>query len=304
MAPLAAVLLSLASLATAAPSLSQRQAITTLTTAQISSFKPYSFYAAAGYCSPASTLAWNCGAKCQGANPTFKPVASGGNGGSVQFWFVGVDPTLETVIVSHQGTDPSLSLVTDSDFFLGSLDSSLFPGVSSSVEVHSGFRDEQAKTAPQILAAVQTALAQSGVKKVTLVGHSLGGAIALIDSIYLPLHITGVTFQTIVYGLPRVGNQAFADLASAGNTVTHINNKEDIVPILPGSDFCLTRGKFLGFHHPTGEIHIQDSNAWDACPGQDNPSTLCTTGDVPNILEGDESDHDGPYDGVEMSSSC
>ncbi|KAJ6540476.1 hypothetical protein B0H19DRAFT_1036330, partial [Mycena capillaripes] len=52
-----------------------------------------------------------------------------------------------------------------------------------------------------------------------------GGAIALIDSVYLPLHITGVTFQTIVYGLPRVGNQAFANLASIGNTVTHINNK-------------------------------------------------------------------------------
>ena len=36
--------------------------------------------------------------------------------------------------------------------------------------------------------------------------------------------------------------------------------------------------------------------------GQDNESDECSTGDVPNIFEGDESDHDGPYDGVEMGS--
>ena len=34
--------------------------------------------------------------------------------------------------------------------------------------------------------------------------------------------------------------------------------------------------------------------------GQDNPSTQCIVGDVPEIWDGVESDHDGPYDGVEM----
>ncbi|KAJ7089828.1 lipase [Mycena belliarum] len=293
MSRLSAVVLALALLANAAPSLLARQAITALSSAQVSAFKPYSFYAAAGYCSPASTLAWNCGVNCN-ANPTFHPIASGGDGNGVQFWYVGVDTALGTVIVAHQGTDTSkiLPLVTDSDFFLESLDPTLFPGLGSSIEAHSGFANEQSKTAPLVLAAVQTALSTSGLKTVTIVGHSLGAAIGLIDSVYLPLHITGVTFKSIFYGLPRVGNQAFADRASVGSTVTHINNKEDIVPILPG--------KFLGFHHPTGEVHIQDSGVWDTCPGEDNPSTLCSTGDVPNIFEGDESDHDGPYDGVLM----
>ncbi|KAJ7623656.1 lipase [Roridomyces roridus] len=294
MARLSAVLLAFASLVNAAPPLlNARQTITTLSAAQIRTFKPYAFYAAAGYCQPATTLAWNCGTNCL-ANPGFQPVASGGDGDATQFWFVGFDPSLKTVIVSHQGTVPSeiLSLVTDSDFFLSSLNSTLFPGVSSSIEAHSGFADEQAKTATLILSAVQTAMSKFGTKQVTLVGHSLGAALSLLDSVYLPLHLSGVTFQSILYGLPRVGNQAFATLASVGNTVTHINNKEDPVPILPGI--------FLGFHHPTGEIHIQDSGAWDACPGEDNPSDLCIVGDVPTILESDVSDHDGPYDGVEM----
>ena len=33
---------------------------------------------------------------------------------------------------------------TDADAFLETLDPGLFPGISSSVEVHSGFADEQA----------------------------------------------------------------------------------------------------------------------------------------------------------------
>lgn len=45
-------------------------------------------------------------ANCQ-ANPSFEPVASGGDGVDTQFWFVGYNPTSDEVIVSHQGTDAS-----------------------------------------------------------------------------------------------------------------------------------------------------------------------------------------------------
>ncbi|KAJ7065267.1 Alpha/Beta hydrolase protein [Mycena amicta] len=289
----AVILVALTSCAAAAPFLLARQAITQLTTAQISAFKPYSFYAAAAYCSPAATLAWNCGKNCA-ANPTFEPIASGGDGDSIQFWYVGYDPTLQTVIVGHQGTDSSkiLPWLTDTDFFLESLSPTLFPGLSSSIQAHSGFANEQAKTAIQVLSAVKTGITRFAAKKVTIIGHSLGAALALLDSVYLPLHLTGVSFQTITYAMPRVGNQAFADHASIGNTITHINNKEDVVPILPG--------RFLGFHHPNGEIHIQDSGVWDLCPGEDNTSNLCSTGDVHTILNGKAGDHVGPYDGVRM----
>ena len=74
--------------------------------------------------------------------------------------------------------------------------------------------------------------------------------------------------------------------------LTHINNKEDPIPILPG--------RFLGYVHPSGEVHIEDSGEWASCPGQDNPDKQCTVGDVPNIFESNGSDHDGPYGGVTM----
>jgi len=280
--------------AAAAPSLLARQSITTLSTSQIDVFTPYTWFASTGYCQPDTTLSWSCGANCN-ANPGFIPEASGGNGDSTQFWFVGYDPTLKEVIVSHQGTDSSkiLPLIEDVDIVMSNLDSTLFPGISSSIEVHSGFKSAQAQTATKVLAAVKSAMATHSATKVTIVGHSLGGAIALLDSVYLPLHLPSTTFKTVVYGLPRVGNQAFANHVDGANGhLTHINNKEDPVPILPG--------KFLGFHHPSGEVHIEDSNAWDSCPGQDNPSKLCSTGDVPTIFQSNESDHDGPYNGVTM----
>ncbi|KIK79390.1 hypothetical protein PAXRUDRAFT_834128 [Paxillus rubicundulus Ve08.2h10] len=290
---LAAILLGAAAVRDPS-SLVTNQSITTLTLSQINSYSPYTHYASTGYCTPAQTLAWNCGTNCA-ANPTFHPVASGGNGGSVQFWFVGYDPSLHTVIVSHQGTDPSeiLPLVTDADFFLTKLDPTLFPGISSSIEVHDGFHDVQAKTATLVLSAVKTAMSRYNTTSVTMVGHSLGAAIALLDSVYLPLHLpAGTTFKTIGYGLPRVGNQAFANYVDANLHLTHINNLKDPIPICPGM--------FLDFVHPAGEVHIESSGEWTVCPGQDNPSTRCIVGDVPNILESDESNHDGPYNGIEM----
>ncbi|KAJ3799435.1 lipase class 3 family protein [Lentinula aff. detonsa] len=291
-------LLVLASSSSALPSarveIQIRQAISALSTAQITAYRPYTFYASTGYCSPSTTINWSCGVNCE-ANPSFVPVASGGDGDSVQFWFVGFDPTLNSVIVSHQGTDTSeiLPIITDAEIELETLNAALFPGVSSSVEVHDGFGKAQADTATAVLAAVQQAMSAHSTTAVTTVGHSLGAAISLLDALYLSIQMPSASVNFIGYGLPRVGNQAFANLIDSKlPNLSHINNKEDPVPILPG--------EFLGFVHPSGEKHIMDSNAWVACPGQDNDSNECSTGDVPTIFSGDASDHDGPYDGVEM----
>lgn len=198
------------------------------------------------------------------------------------------DPTHANTLADARHTLSSLADLTDANFFLTNLDSTLFPGLSASIQVHSGFAAEHAKTAPTILAEVEELLAQHGVSSVTVTGHSLGAALALLDAVYLPLHLpAGTRVHTVGYGMPRVGNAAFADYVDA-LALTHVNHHEDPIPIVPG--------RFMGFAHPAGEVHIQDTGAWTACPGQDNTPALCTVGDVPDVLHGDILDHLGPYD--------
>jgi len=62
-----------------------------------------------------------------------------------------------------------MSDLTDLDIFLEKLDPMLFPGVSPSVQVHSGFRNEHAQTASIILTEVEKLLASTGAKSVTCV---------------------------------------------------------------------------------------------------------------------------------------
>ncbi|KAK0490188.1 lipase [Armillaria luteobubalina] len=226
-------------------------------------------------------------------NPGFKPVASGGDGDDVQFWYVGYDPSFNTIIVGYQGTGTTkiLPIITDLEFFLESLDSSLFPGIGSNIEVHSGFKKAQADTPTKVLSSVKTAMSAFSTTSVTLVGHSLGGAFALLDRVYFDLQLPTVSLSVISYGMPRVGNQAFAVYVGAHVSMSHVNNsRKDPVPILPG--------RFLGFHHSSGEKHITDSNALVASPGQDNDDNQCTVGEVRSILVGDPDDHSGPYDGI------
>jgi predicted lipase len=86
-------------------------------------------------------------------------------------------------------------------------------------------------TATAVLTAVQKTQATYGATTVITVGHSLGAAISLLDAVYLPLHLPSTTtFKSYLYGLPRVGNPAFAafvDSAASRTSVTHVNNKKD-----------------------------------------------------------------------------
>lgn len=294
----AVVSLLLASLSPLASALVIRQTITELSDAEVAMFAPYSSFAAAAYCLPSETVTWSCGSLCD-ANADFVPVATGGDGSSVQFWYVGYSPSLSKIIVGHQGTDPDeiLAVLTDADFFLDELDEAMFPGLGAlGVKVHNGFAEEHAKTAESVLAAVKTAMSTYGTSAITTVGHSLGAALSQIEAAYLSLQLAEASVNVIGYGMPRVGNQAWANFLDATLSVRHVNNKQDVVPILPG------RG--LGFHHPSGEVHIDDSDEWLSCPGQDNTSDQCSTGDVGNIFEGNTDDHAGPYNGVIIHSDC
>ncbi|KAH7337824.1 Alpha/Beta hydrolase protein [Rhizoctonia solani] len=287
---LLATLLAMFQVAAALPL--QRDGVTVLSATDITSYAIYAQFARVGYCPPSKTSNWTCGDACN-AIPDFTPYAAGGDGASVPFWYVGYHAGSHSVVVSNQGTDFDKfeTVLLDVQFFQKNLDATLFPGVSEEVKAHSGFVDAQATSAAAKLAAVQLAMAGSGTNAITLTGHSLGGAISLLDSLYLSLNLPSVTIKTVTHGMPRVGNSEFANLIDSKiPDLSRVTNMDDLVPVLPGRRF--------GYVHPNGEKHIVSAGSWVACAGHDNPDKSCTTGAVPTIFNGRSKDHIGPYEGI------
>ncbi|TFK44798.1 alpha/beta-hydrolase [Crucibulum laeve] len=292
------LLLAVISAALAAPTSPVKRAVTPLSASDLSGLAPFTQFARAAYCPTSKLQNWSCGEACT-ALPGFQPTLVGGDGNGIQIFFVGYWPAQNTVVVSHEGTDPTqlVSDLTDVNILMDALSTSLFPGVPSSVLVHDGFRNEHALTAPTILAEVKRLMSTKNTKNVAVVGHSLGGALAELDTLFLTLNLPSDTsIKGVTYGTPRVGNPAFAQLIDAKvPNFRRVNNEKDIVPIVPG--------RFLGFSHPHGEVHIISPGNAVSCSGDDDATdSQCQIETVPNILVGNILDHLGPYEGINIGT--
>lgn len=70
---------------------------------------------------------------------------------------------------------------------------------------------------------------------ITITGHSLGGALALLNAYEAASALPSVPVNVISFGAPRVGNEAFADrLKELGVKVLRMVIKQDVVPKMPG----------------------------------------------------------------------
>ncbi|KAG7093260.1 hypothetical protein E1B28_006943 [Marasmius oreades] len=247
------------------------------------------------YCSSKAVTNWQCGGPCDDIGKGVKVIQAGGDDGLVPMYFVAHDPTDNSIVVAHQGTDPFklLSIVNDAEFLLKDLNTTLITsGKDKGIQVHDGFQDTFERTADEVLDAVKRGMNDFNTTKVHVSGHSLGAAIATLDSLMLKQQLDkSVGLTTTVFGMPRTGNQEFADFVDAmlGSSFTRITNQNDPVPRVPP--------QLIGYHHASGEVFIKsvDSNgqATDVvqCPGQENEN--CGTGNDLKITS--IPNHLGPY---------
>ena len=107
---------------------------------------------------------------------------------------------------------------------------------------------------------------------------------------------SSVHVKAVTYGTPRVGNSAWATFFdSKVSDFVRIDNKKDPIPIMPG--------RFMGFAHPHGEIHIMSATEAYSCSGDDDATdSKCTISQVPNVLVSNILDHLGPYDGIHIGT--
>ena len=158
--------------------------------------------------------------------------------------------------------------------------------------VHAGFMTSWRHTRPKLLPYIKDLVQQYPDYQVTLVGHSLGGAVAALAS--LDFDARGWNPQVTTFGEPRIGNgglmqyldQTFSDYGSTNITrryrrVTHV---DDPVPLLPLTEW--------GYKMHAGEVYISKSELSPEvedvryCEGDEDPNCIAgaeTTTENPSL---------------------
>ncbi|KAL9131846.1 MAG: hypothetical protein Q9217_000292 [Psora testacea] len=156
--------------------------------------------------------------------------------------------------------------------------------------VHLGFLTSWQYTKPLVLPHVEELVQKYPDYKLTLVGHSLGGAVAALAS--LDFQARGWNPQVTTFGEPKIGNQGlieyldktFAKAGEEGITsryrrVTHV---DDPVPLLPLTEW--------GYQPHAGEVYISKS---DLSP-EVQDLQYCEGDADPNCIAGAEIGRDNP----------
>ena len=117
--------------------------------------------------------------------------------------------------------------------------------------IHAGFLDQFRVSKDAVVNSVQSST------HVIFTGHSLGGAVASICSLYIKALFPNKRVECVTFGSPRVGNISFVE--EFDRLVDHsdriVNGNDPIGSIR--SIFSLTRYK-----HVKGMIYISNSSTW------------------------------------------
>ncbi|KAH0566113.1 hypothetical protein GP486_000474 [Trichoglossum hirsutum] len=149
--------------------------------------------------------------------------------------------------------------------------------------VHAGFLASWENTRPHLEPEIQRLVKHLPHHRLTLIGHSLGGAVAGLAS--LEFYRRGWNPRVTTFGEPRVGNQALTKYFDARfydsmheesnyRRVTHIN---DPIPLLPLKEW--------GYRMHAGEIYISKPNLQPSvrdlehCEGDEDPNCIAA-GDI------------------------
>jgi len=160
----------------------------------------------------------------------------------------------EEIIIAFRGTEPKLiDWLTNFKFTHKVVP---YNNKDSEIRVHVGFINAY----KSVRGTIHNYLSEiANPKKVTIIGHSLGGALANLCAVDLQYNFKDLKISCYTYGAPRVGNVDFADSYNMRIPDTHrVYMRTDVVPALPFTWIQLFKGgyKHAGQEHPIGPNNI------------------------------------------------
>lgn len=155
--------------------------------------------------------------------------------------FVGYLPSDNSIYVSYRGSESIQNWVTNLDATQSEYE--MWP--ECDCFVHSGFQKAMVSVQDDVLAEVERLMALHPSYSVKTTGHSLGGALALMNAMALLKSDIDVTM--INFGQPRTGDSDFADFAMSKLSHYRVTHYKDPVPNIPPQ-------WPTGYHHTAYEI--------------------------------------------------
>jgi len=185
-------------------------------------------FAAAAYCDLSS---WNCGKNCNGANKNtilLKQFDTQSNYDTEGY--IAVNPDFKSIIVAYRGTSDLGSVLTDAQAFFKD-----YPSVSGA-KVHNGFLGGYLASKPLVTPYITEALQKYPDYDLHFIGHSLGGANALLAAVDVAetMKLPKGKIKVTTYGQPRVGNEKFVQYVDTlGFDFRRVVHSHDLVPHVP-----------------------------------------------------------------------
>ena len=101
--------------------------------------------------------------------------------------FVGYDSGSNNIVVSWRGTESNINWIEDADLKLTDF---IGPFKCVNCKIHDGFLKAYESVSTKAHEKISQLVAQYPTAKISMTGHSLGGALALITSIILDIQIS------------------------------------------------------------------------------------------------------------------
>lgn len=142
----------------------------------------------------------------------------------------------KSIVIAYRGTSSRTDIYTDLKFFREKIILKNYIEYRNQPYVHSGFFQQFNSSRGDITFKLKKYIPENKNKSMVFTGHSLGGALATIASLYYSYEFWNYPTSCITFGSPRVGCPSFANIFNKKITTSfRFVNDNDPVPCIPST---------------------------------------------------------------------